>query len=55
MGETKIIVTEIPESKEDCPFYKKYPDYECSIGGECSYYRGGVNECEKLVPIKDVR
>lgn len=51
----KIIVTEIPKRKEDCPFYKKYPDHKCSIGGECSYYNGAVSECEKLVSIKDAR
>lgn len=38
MEKTKIIVTKMPERKQDCPFFKGYPDYRCSAGGNCTSY-----------------
>ena len=53
MGQTKIIVTKMPERKQDCPFYTRYPEYNCSIGGICSYYDSGLPDCEKLISFDD--
>ena len=53
MGKIKIIVTEVPERKEDCPFFKGYPDYRCSAGGNCTSYESECPGCEKLMSFDD--
>ena len=53
MGKIKIIVTKVPERKEDCPFFKGYPDYRCSAGGNCTSYESECPNCEKLISFDD--
>ena len=33
----RIILDEMPKNKKECPFYKDYPNYQCTINlRECS-------------------
>lgn len=53
MGKIKIIVTEVPKRKEDYPFFKGYPEYMCSVGGDCTSYKNGCPDCRKLISFDD--
>lgn len=50
---SKIVVTELPKRKKDCPFFEGYPENKCTIGGNCSHYEDASEHCDRLVSLKD--
>lgn len=50
---SKIVVTELPETKKDCPFFEHYPENKCTIGGRCSHYEDASKNCNRLVSLKE--
>jgi len=50
----KIIVSELPKRKQDCPFFRNFPTWKCSITGQgCD-----CEVCDKLqeerIPLSEM-
>ena len=53
MAEIKVILSERPKRKVECPLYRGYPEFKCSIGGDCTSYDGDAETCDKIMSLNE--